>query len=228
MTIPSLILFKGGEEVARVIGAKPEGRDPARHRAAPELRDRRLPLRADAERRLDVCASSASATRARGPRHPATPARARRASSTPQSSTGASARRPKRPSAPSRMRGSLRVDGLVGPDTWGQLVEAGYRLGDRTLYLHSPMFRGDDVRDLPAEAERPRVRRGKEDGFYGRTPTAPSGSSNATSARSPTASSGPHTIATLERMRPQESAPSRALVREEEELRGCAARSRDA
>ena len=30
---------------------------------------------------------------------------------------------------------------------------------------------------------------------------------------------GLHTIATLERMRPQESAPSRAMVREAEELR---------
>ena len=54
----------------------------------------------------------------------------------------------------------LRVDGIVGPDTWGQLVEAGYRLGDRTLYLHSPMFRGDDVRYVAAQAERARVRCG--------------------------------------------------------------------
>ncbi len=43
---------------------------------------------------------------------------------------------------------SLREDGLVGPDTWMQLVEAGFRLGDRTLYLHAPHFRGDDVRTL--------------------------------------------------------------------------------
>ena len=36
---------------------------------------------------------------------------------------------------------TLRVDGLVGPDTWGQLVEAGWRLGDRTVYLRAPMTR---------------------------------------------------------------------------------------
>ena len=42
----------------------------------------------------------------------------------------------------------LPTDGIVGTDTWEQLVEAGYRLGDRTLYLRSPAFRGDDVREL--------------------------------------------------------------------------------
>ena len=39
----------------------------------------------------------------------------------------------------------LDVDGICGTDTWSALVEAGHRLGDRLLYLHSPMFRGDDV-----------------------------------------------------------------------------------
>ncbi len=40
------------------------------------------------------------------------------------------------------------VDGICGPDTWAALVEAGHRLGDRLLYLHSPMLRGDDVAEL--------------------------------------------------------------------------------
>ena len=42
----------------------------------------------------------------------------------------------------------LDVDGICGTDTWSALVEAGHRLGNRLLYLHSPMFRGDDVAAL--------------------------------------------------------------------------------
>lgn len=40
------------------------------------------------------------------------------------------------------------IDGICGRDTWSALVEAGYRLGDRLLYLRRPMLRGDDVGDL--------------------------------------------------------------------------------
>ena len=39
----------------------------------------------------------------------------------------------------------LVVDGVVGANTWRELVEAGYDLGDRLLYLREPPFRGDDV-----------------------------------------------------------------------------------
>ncbi len=43
---------------------------------------------------------------------------------------------------------SIDVDGICGPQTWDQLVEAGHRLGSRLLYLQSPPLRGDDVADL--------------------------------------------------------------------------------
>ena len=39
----------------------------------------------------------------------------------------------------------LLADGVVGANTWRELVEAGYALGDRLLYLREPPFRGDDV-----------------------------------------------------------------------------------
>jgi N-acetylmuramoyl-L-alanine amidase len=35
----------------------------------------------------------------------------------------------------------LLADGLVGPITWREIVEAGYRPGGRLLYLRQPPFR---------------------------------------------------------------------------------------
>ncbi len=42
----------------------------------------------------------------------------------------------------------LLADGRVGANTWREIVEAGYTLGDRLLYLREPPFRGDDVLQL--------------------------------------------------------------------------------
>ncbi len=43
---------------------------------------------------------------------------------------------------------SLDSTGEVDQRTWTTLVEASYRLGDRALYRHAPMLRGDDVHQL--------------------------------------------------------------------------------
>lgn len=115
---------------------------------------------------------------------------------------------------------SLRVDGLVGGDTWAQLVEAGYRLGDRTLYLHSPYFRGDDVRALQRKLNALGFDAGREDGMFGPTTDRALREFQRNVGDEPDGIVGLHTISTLDRMRPLESAPSRALVREEEELLG--------
>lgn len=114
---------------------------------------------------------------------------------------------------------NLRVDGAVGPDTWGQLVEAGYRLGDRTLYLHSPNFRGDDVRALQRKLNVLGFDAGRQDGLFGPNTDRALREFQRNVGDDPDGIAGPHVIATLERMRPQETAPSRALIREEEELR---------
>jgi N-acetylmuramoyl-L-alanine amidase len=61
----------------------------------------------------------------------------------------------------------LLVDGLLGPVSWEELVEAGYALGDRVLYLRRPPFRGDDVRALQRRLNMLGFDPGREDGIFG-------------------------------------------------------------
>ena len=42
----------------------------------------------------------------------------------------------------------LLVTGLLDQETWQELVDAGYKVGDRLLYLKYPSFRGDDVKAI--------------------------------------------------------------------------------
>ncbi len=61
----------------------------------------------------------------------------------------------------------LDPDGIVGPDTWRSLYEAGFRLGDRILYHRSPMLRGDDVAELQRRLNSLGFDAGKVDGILG-------------------------------------------------------------
>lgn len=61
----------------------------------------------------------------------------------------------------------LDVDGIVGPDTWRSLYEAGYRLGDRLLFMRRPMFRGEDVSELQSRLNSLGFDAGKVDGIFG-------------------------------------------------------------
>src|SRR5438874_6829039 len=61
----------------------------------------------------------------------------------------------------------LSVDGIVGDETWRQLVEASWRLGDRVLYLAAPHLRGDDVRDLQDRLATLGFDVGRGDGIFG-------------------------------------------------------------
>ena len=109
--------------------------------------------------------------------------------------------------------------GIVGPDTWGQLVEAGFRLGDRTLYVHAPLLRGDDVRALQRKLDALGFDPGKQDGMYGPATDAALREFQRNVGDDVDGVVGLHTIATLERMRPLDDVPGRGVVRETEELR---------
>ena len=61
----------------------------------------------------------------------------------------------------------LRADGICGSQTWSALVEAGWRLGDRLLYLRQPMLRGDDVAALQRRLGALGFDAGRVDGIFG-------------------------------------------------------------
>lgn len=61
----------------------------------------------------------------------------------------------------------LRPTGECDAPTWAGLVEAGYRLGDRLLYLRSPMQRGDDVGELQRRLGALGFDAGRVDGIFG-------------------------------------------------------------
>ncbi|HEX6230523.1 MAG TPA: peptidoglycan-binding protein [Actinomycetota bacterium] len=116
-------------------------------------------------------------------------------------------------------RRGLPPDGIVGADTWGQLVEAGYRIGDRTLYLRSPAFRGDDVRELQRMLNALGFDAGKEDGIFGRMTTRGVMEFQRNIGEKADGIVGLETVRSLERMRPTPDAPSRSMVREAEAAR---------
>jgi N-acetylmuramoyl-L-alanine amidase len=60
----------------------------------------------------------------------------------------------------------LLADGIVGANTWRELVEAGYALGDRLLYLRVPPFRGDDVLALQVKLNLLGFNAGPERGIH--------------------------------------------------------------
>jgi N-acetylmuramoyl-L-alanine amidase len=62
----------------------------------------------------------------------------------------------------------LDADGIVGPDTWRSLYEAGYRFGDRLLFLRRPMMRGEDVAELQSRISSLGFDPGKIDGIFGK------------------------------------------------------------
>ena len=65
-----------------------------------------------------------------------------------------------------RSRG-LAISGAVDETTWERLIEAGWRLGHRLLYLTNPNLRGDDVADLQVRLAQFGFNPGRIDGIFG-------------------------------------------------------------
>lgn len=113
----------------------------------------------------------------------------------------------------------LLVDGLVGPQAWEELVEAGYGLGDRVLYLRHPPFRGDDVRALQTRLNMLGFDPGREDGIFGRQTEEALREFQRNVGMPPDGIVGSTSLQALERLRASVPGPGRTMVREHEDLR---------
>ncbi len=118
-----------------------------------------------------------------------------------------------------QQRRRLMVDGRVGDDTWNELVEAGYSLGDRVLYLRYPFFRGDDVRALQANLNLLGFDAGREDGILGERTDRAVLEFQRNVGLPTDGIVGVTTVDALRRLRPVGPGPGRADVREAEALR---------
>jgi N-acetylmuramoyl-L-alanine amidase len=112
----------------------------------------------------------------------------------------------------------LRVDGLVGRQTWSALVESGYGLADRLLYLRRPMARGDDVLELQRRLNALGFDAGREDGILGEATQRALAAFQGDAGIPADGICGPATVAVLRRVGGM-AAGSVAVVREREALR---------
>ena len=116
-----------------------------------------------------------------------------------------------------RSRGLL-ADGTCGRQTWSALVESGFALGDRMLYVRQPMLRGDDVAALQRGLNRLGFDAGREDGIFGPDTATASTEFQRNAGLAPDAIFGSATLAALSRLGTL-AAGSVAAVREREMLR---------
>ena len=113
----------------------------------------------------------------------------------------------------------LHADGIVGPQTWAALVEAGFRLGDRLLYLRTPYLRGDDVDDLQRRLQSLGFDTGRVDGIFGPDTAKALEDFQRNAGITTDAICGPDSVRELDRLGRMAAPGSIAGVREEERLR---------
>jgi N-acetylmuramoyl-L-alanine amidase len=113
----------------------------------------------------------------------------------------------------------LRVDGICGPETWGALIESGFQLGDRLLYLARPMLRGDDVAELQRRLNALGFDAGREDGILGTDTEHAIRQFQLNSGATADGVCGPSTLAAIARVSGLGAAGSVASVREREDMR---------
>jgi N-acetylmuramoyl-L-alanine amidase len=120
----------------------------------------------------------------------------------------------------------LPADGIVGPETWRALVDAGYTLGTRLLWHSRRMMRGDDVRELQHRLNQLGFDAGPEDGIFGPLARAAVEEFQRNTGLMVDGTAGPQTLAALRRVvRAHQSGGVGVRAREREWLRGLSGRT---
>lgn len=113
----------------------------------------------------------------------------------------------------------LHESGTCDRETWSALVEAGYRLGDRLLYLRSPMLRGDDVGELQRRLGALGFDAGRVDAIFGPRTERAVKDFERNAGLTTDGVCGPAVITELERLGTRGGDAGVATVRERERLR---------
>jgi len=94
----------------------------------------------------------------------------------------------------------LQVDGIVGTHTWASLVESGFVLGDRMLYVRRTQMRGDDIAELQRRLNALGFDAGRVDGIFGPRSAQALEGFQRSAGLFPDGSCGPSTVAALHRV----------------------------
>lgn len=114
----------------------------------------------------------------------------------------------------------LQADGVCDLQTWTAIVEAGYELGDRLLYLRRPMQRGDDVAELQRRLGTLGFDPGRIDGIFGPTTVRALTEFQSNAGLPPDGIAGHESVALLDRLTARAgSSQGVSEVREREALR---------
>jgi len=113
----------------------------------------------------------------------------------------------------------LHSTGEVDATTWGCLVESGFLLGDRLIFLTRPMLRGDDVSYLQLQLGALGFDAGKVDGIFGPVTETAVLEFQQNLGLVTDSVCGPETVASLSRLQARGGVTTVAGVRERRNLR---------